>query len=299
MAYCLECIESIAVGIRRVVTEQIEGAIALIEDVGTSPVTAVHEVRKSCKKIRAALRLVGGGLADYRAENYLFRDLARVVSDVRDLHVLPNTHDLVSGFLVEDSNQADIDKAATALANYIHGRLRAREQTLDDSLAQVQEGLQAALGRAAAWQILAPDSDGPVNGFRNTYARSKIAFERCLDDPAAAHMHEWRKQAKYHWYHLRLVSEAWSEAGEERELVAEKLAERLGDDQDLANYARALGEVDSQFSTAGSEALAACVRQRREALHEESFSIGKRLFSEEPDALARRFLAHWRAWRET
>ena len=47
---------------------------------------AVHEVRKSLKKIRAALRLVRPVIGDksYRRENTCFRDAARPLTEVRD-----------------------------------------------------------------------------------------------------------------------------------------------------------------------------------------------------------------------
>lgn len=50
--------------------------------------TTVHEVRKSCKKIRGLLSLVRDVLPDYHSENHFFRDEARKISDLRDSKAL-------------------------------------------------------------------------------------------------------------------------------------------------------------------------------------------------------------------
>ena len=56
--------------------------------------TAIHEARKSMKKIRAALRLMRPELdAVYPAENTWFRDVGQQLSQFRDAGVMIETFD--------------------------------------------------------------------------------------------------------------------------------------------------------------------------------------------------------------
>ena len=69
MSYRLNPGESPAHGLKRVIFEEIDAALGLIAGTGNRDV-AVHEARKSVKKIRAILRLLRPKLPDlYRAEN--------------------------------------------------------------------------------------------------------------------------------------------------------------------------------------------------------------------------------------
>ncbi|MEZ4569166.1 MAG: hypothetical protein R2849_02320 [Thermomicrobiales bacterium] len=65
MAYRLEPDEALDVGVRRIATEQVEKALAELDDSDLDRHATVHQVRKRCKKIRGLLRLVRPGLENY------------------------------------------------------------------------------------------------------------------------------------------------------------------------------------------------------------------------------------------
>src|SRR5260370_33174513 len=71
MPYHLKATESVPSGIKRIVREEIDSAIGLLKGkAGVTKDEAIHETRKSVKKIRGALRLVRTELGDtYRLEN--------------------------------------------------------------------------------------------------------------------------------------------------------------------------------------------------------------------------------------
>src|SRR5947209_19164592 len=89
MSYQLKHRETLGENLRRICRQQIEGAIAVAKDEKKPNDTPVHETRKHLKKARAALRLVrkeiGGGL--YRENDHCLRDVARLISDIRDAEV--------------------------------------------------------------------------------------------------------------------------------------------------------------------------------------------------------------------
>src|SRR5262245_16843053 len=76
----------------RIGREQIERALAQLEGSGDRAV-AVHETRKSLKRLRALLQLIRPALGEeaYRAENAHLREIARLLSGARDRHVLFET----------------------------------------------------------------------------------------------------------------------------------------------------------------------------------------------------------------
>src|SRR5215475_2007881 len=56
----------------------------------------IHSIRKRCKKLRGLLRLVRPSLGDtYERENAYFRDVARALSPLRDVHVTLAAFDAV------------------------------------------------------------------------------------------------------------------------------------------------------------------------------------------------------------
>lgn len=59
MAYALaQDDDTVEAGMRRIAAEQIERAIAEIDDTGLDRHETVHQVRKRCKKVRGLVRLV-------------------------------------------------------------------------------------------------------------------------------------------------------------------------------------------------------------------------------------------------
>jgi hypothetical protein len=88
--------ETIPDGIRRVAHGQLDQAHA---ELAGSPkrklASAVHDTRKSVKRLRATMRLVRAAIGEgiYRRENAAFRDTGRRLSAVRDASVLIVTLD--------------------------------------------------------------------------------------------------------------------------------------------------------------------------------------------------------------
>src|SRR5260370_36970238 len=71
MSYHLKATESVPSGIKRIVREEIDSAIGLLKgNAGGNKDEAIHETRKSGKKMRGALRLESAQLGEtYRLGN--------------------------------------------------------------------------------------------------------------------------------------------------------------------------------------------------------------------------------------
>lgn len=111
-------------------------------------------------------------------------------------------------------------------------------------------------------------------------------------------MHEWRKQAKYLWYHTQLLHTVWPPVLEAQAGELDKLGEALGQEHDLAVLR---GTVLSEFPRAGAtatlRALEARVSEQRAALQDMALGVGRRVYAERPRAFARRLGGYWQAWR--
>ena len=89
MSYRFKSGEALAGGLKRIFHEEIQSALKETERSAGKRGEAVHEFRKHLKKLRAALRLVSDevGKARYKREDRCVREIAKVVSDLRDAHV--------------------------------------------------------------------------------------------------------------------------------------------------------------------------------------------------------------------
>src|SRR5215475_14207002 len=95
MSFELKPGQSARKNVRRIARKQLDDALEQLTGTVGARDEAVHEVRKSLKKVRAVLRLVRRaiGEATYRAENTCFRDTARPLTEVRDARILIETLD--------------------------------------------------------------------------------------------------------------------------------------------------------------------------------------------------------------
>ena len=99
---------------------------------------------------------------------------------------------------------------------------------------------------------------------------------------------EWRKRAKYHWYHMRLLREVWKEPMEGRCKALDELADILGDEHDLAVFRGVLTAGADEFGGRREvHMLLALIDRRREMLQTEAATLGERLFVEKPKNITR------------
>ena len=84
MPYRLKKSESVPEGLRRIVGEELSSAVDQLAN-SKKREEAIHEARKTIKKVRGILRLVRPhSAAIYRVENRRFRDIGRKLSELRD-----------------------------------------------------------------------------------------------------------------------------------------------------------------------------------------------------------------------
>lgn len=298
MSYVFRQEEPVAAGVRRIAREQIDAAVAELNDPALDRHEAVHQVRKRCKKLRALLRLVRPVLGDvYHAENARFRDAARTLSAVRDATALLEAYDALTthyGATLDRRAAAPIRRALTLRRRHV-----AETFDLDGRIDAFLTEMEAARRAVDGWPLDADEFDALDGGLRKTYGRARRAMDHAYAEPSDEAFHEWRKRVKYHWYHSRLLTAVWPAVMTPRTDALDALAGLLGDEHDLAVFRQVLtGEPDRFAGVQALPAFLGLLDRRRAELQAEVRPLGRRLLAEPPRALAHRLGTYWAVWRE-
>ena len=303
MAFRLEHAESFDVGLPRVAAERLDDAIAHLDGLGTAGPdqveTSVHEVRKRCKELRGLMRLVRPSLGgEYKRSNRAVRDAAEQLSSLRDAQALLATFadlreaadgDGHQGPDLDSIERAQADKAADAA--HAIGIDDPRLQRAHAELSDVRE-------RLAGWEL--PDGfDAVASGLEATYRRGRRGLRRARRTTTDERMHEWRKAVKYLWYQMRLLEPTAPSVLSPLVDRLDDLSDALGDDHDLVVLVDSLETEGERFGQGDQIGPAVDLARRRQLdLRHRAFSLGARLYAEEPDAFAARVGAYWKIDRK-
>jgi CHAD domain-containing protein len=298
MAFRIRAEEAVEEAIKRIAREQLDNAIDEVNNEALERHKVVHQVRKRCKKIRGLVRLVRPQFErTYRRENAWYRDSARGLSDVRDAQSIIETCDELL-----DHFQDPIDREAfSPIRQQLTER---RKQVVEDEM-DLRERLDAFLERlyegrerVAAWCLGDTGFSAVQGGLTETYARGCTAMTKAYQNPSAETFHEWRKRAKYHGYHMRLLRPIWKGPMHARCEAADLLSDYLGDDHDLSVLRETLLECPADFGGEGTiQAVLGLTTQRQVELRARAKQLGAQLYAEKPKRFARRLRGYWNAWR--
>ena len=286
--------ESVEQGVKRVVTEQLSGALADLNGVEARQAdTAVHSVRKRFKKVRALLRLVRGALGEgvFVVENSTFRDTGAALSEVRDATVLVQTLDAL---------KEQADPAAYAVARK---RLLSRRRAVKRRVIQGGNGLQSAADqiaqvgpRVASWPLEGAGWDAIESGIQSIYRKARDAYRHTQTTCHPELFHEWRKRTKDLWHQMELLEPLWPEALHSLADEFHALADTLGLEHDLSVLKTVL-EAEAMSRGEPPSALLAVLEERRTILAAEAHERGARLFAEKSKDFVRRLRHYWQAWQ--
>lgn len=343
-SFCLLASETPPFGLRRVMVEQIDQALWHLEHASDWGV-AVHEVRKSCKRVRGVLRMVREGIGEeiYRRENAAFRDAARPLSPLRDTTVMVETIADLVGYFGHRLGEGVLDP----IEHHLEERRRFAMGTGSDNegfRTRTRTALEEARIRVAAWPVAArsPSMDqfgDPIEfitpdaltaaevarsedesaslvadavpgriigeafsdlgpGLEKTYRSGRRHMREACQNPTTERFHEWRKRVKYLRYQLEVLLPIWADVVDEHADAAAFLAEKLGQEHDLAE----LGEIiRSRPEIARSQrersAILELIERRRADCRAEARALGDRVFTETPEQFVSRIEAYWNSWR--
>jgi CHAD domain-containing protein len=292
--------ESHRKGLRRIARKEVEGALEELTQTHKGPRDeAVHEARKSFKKVRAVLRLVRPQIGEkaYRQENICFRDAGRPLTEVRDAKILVEALDRLAEHFKENIAGRSFGDVRKGLQ---HNLRAVRRRVLDEqnAFAVVGEAVRQARERIKGWTDVPNRWSAVGKGLKGVYRRAYEAFGDSAADPTVEKLHEWRKQTKYLGYQLEVLRPLWPERMGELANETDRLGESLGDDHDLAVLRQLLTDDPGRFGDGGDvEVLLALIDRRRAELEQEAMLLGRRFFQDRPQEFARRLKGYWKTWR--
>jgi CHAD domain-containing protein len=295
MAYRIEAGEAVEDGLRRVVTEEIASAAAQLTGKGApNRDEAIHEARKSVKKIRGVLRLIEPALGDaFETENARMRSIGRRLSGFRDAAASIETFDAMKEKYREDLSRHTL---ASVRRGLLARKKQGENQTpIQPVLSRIAATLSSAERRVQTWPIgagfraIEPGLEGTFRGGRKAMARAR-------EHPSPENDHEWRKRAKDHWYQVRLLESLWTKEIESYEKSLKHLEGLLGDEHNVV-VLREKVVADPAFY--GKEAEVAffldLLDRYRKELREGALSDGEQVYKEKPRQYAKRMRRLWEA----
>lgn len=298
MSYCLERPGPLPAEIQRIAREQIEAAVASLED-PQDPDESIHDARKRFKKVRAVLRLVRIDIGPevFQRENSFFRDLGRRLAPLRESAVRVSTLDRLQGRYEEVLAPEAFNRLRESLVEG-HRQVSHRLLNYENVVREVSEEAESALMRVASWPISAEGFDALRGGLRKVYKRGRNRMADAYRDRSPEGFHDWRKRVKYLWYHMRILEPAWPQVLEPLADYLHDLAEDLGDSHDLADLARYLRRhPDLVGDRKAGEALLALLDRQREELEDRARPLGRRIYAEKPTQFISRMEQFWGVWQ--
>jgi CHAD domain len=274
MSFVLAPHETPGAGLTRVIQEQVAKlSIECAEAMQDAPAFA-HKARVRCKRVRAALRLAKPmiGSKAYNRENRWWRDQARLLSDLRDAGARLEALETLRPFLATrigtamtrklaerfETNRVAVD-AASAISAFVLAMDKRAEDLIPEMASGGREEMVEALG--------------------DTYRLARLTMKAALQEEEPELLHEWRKQAKYHALHARLLRLTFPDVLDQRVAAVRDLAGLLGEAQDIEVLA-----IGAKGWRDGPRGFKDVLQVRRKALVAGARATGAALFAEKPRA---------------
>lgn len=281
MGYRLEAKAPPGVELCAVAIEQIDNACLILHDPGLPVARRVHGARKRIKMLRAIMRLLRGPLGDRFADvNRLLRDAGRALSASRDAEVVRNTFAEVVAAGVPGVAAELVETLTAILDGRADGRRADGTQADVAASGDVEVALRGLSASIAGWDLAEFDRAALIDACTATYRKGRHELKRARKRATPARLHQWRKRAKEHWYHLRLL-------GDPRREAFDELGDVLGRANDFAVLRQV---VRAEMEQIGAEetrlALDTEIERRRAELAAEALRRGDDLYAASPSNFA-------------
>lgn len=265
--------------------EQLQRAIASLEDQPQGVHEAIHEARKKFKRVRSLYRLVALDQKDWRtAENIRLRDAARTLSVVRDATALIETIVYLDNHALNDDERTALSQARSALTTRrdtlalaetdLPAKVDAAVSACREAIASLETAVFPNRPRKAA-KLLG-------KGWKKGLARGRTALEECHRSVHEEVFHDLRKATQAYWMNLSLLRDVWPSAMHAKRAEAKRLVDTLGHEHDLALLVDLL---DRESGLIGGETfshlLGAIIRQQQE-LRRAALELAQEVFAETP-----------------
>ena len=293
MAFELAPEQDIRDGVRQVATEQIDRALARFSSKSKGG-NAVHETRKSLKRLRALVHLIKAAIpkSDFKQRQAKLKQIANSLSGVRDIQAMLETMAKLEAW----DERAGRGRVVSAIRDHLEAKRDAAEKALKSSgtvkirkqLKEVRKDFDEIVFEQNDFKYLA-------STIEEDYRLARRSFRRAYKLNEDEAFHDWRKYVQRHWRQLLLVAPSWPKALRPNILLARDLSEVLGEDHDLYVLLQYIQSEETNFgSRRDVKAYLSLCQDRQRHLRLIAHDMGSRLLAEKPSSLATRLNAYWK-----
>jgi len=285
MAYRFKKDEPLSSAVKRVFAEEISWAVGHLAH-SRKRAEAVHEARKSIKKIRGLLSLIGGQIGPARKiQDRYFRDAGRHLSDFRDSTVMLQTFD----GLAEKHPALDL-KTIKEMRQSLRrpGRHTTAEKKVSSEVVHL---LEESRLQADSWPLADLQFEMLVPAMTATYRGGRRAFKRAQKADNTEALHDFRKKVKEHWYHLRLFEGAGDADLKKRVNDLDELGTCLGDEHNLSVLrARLNAEIETKQDRQKIGEVINWLDAEANSLRKHALETGEHLYGAKASVFAERLV---------
>ena len=290
MSYQLKHSQNLGDNLRRICRKQIDLAIAIAEGKKKAADTPVHETRKHLKKARAALRLVrkeiGGGL--FREHDHCLRDVARLISDIRDAEVrLQTVRELKS--ITERRGHATYRQLEAMLTLELENFIAA----FAEWQVQAVPMLEKARDAIDCWPLDQFRCKQLRRAVQGTYKRARKSLARAKANRSPENFHKFRTKAKLLSHQVRILRPINAVVLKSLSEDLDSLGSLLGRAHDLSFLGdRLRGEHGKAEWQREGHKLLAVIEVSQSDLQRGAAELAERFFAERPRDFGAR-IASW------
>jgi len=297
MTYSFSLQPPVSRQIRHLVRQQVQGAIDSLNLAHGPEIVRIHEARKHLKKSRAVLALARKGRSDgVRKLDAALKQVAHKLAPFRDADSLQLVLlQLQRDYEAEHGSQL-FEAARTLLEqrNLSQGLVAsAFEETVPELIATLRKFLIGS----DRWDLPGTTPTSLFKQIRARYGQGRARMRAAMESSDVETIHSWRKAAKDHWYHMRLLKKSWPRLIQARAIDCSTLCDFLGKDHDLGLL---LEVIRNGFARDGAEEfkpLLWLMEHERTRIQAQAFSLGRLIFAEKKQALSQRLFSYWKTWR--
>ena len=248
VSFKIDFSKSVQSELGRVLSEQFNCALQYLEQSsGSADADAIHEFRKTTKKLRALLRLVSDSNSNTEVESAIerLRSAAGQLADSRDAATMEQNLRRAYRDLCPDVDLSSQGFGGLFLLEEFHRNEASYPKSVQ--LRQVRTDLLAAAATIDISSLFDLDVTGLLKGMSRTYRKGRRLMKKANRSPSVVTLHRLRKRVKDYLYQLRLSVHLSPKVLRVQALEFDLLAATLGEHHDLAILLFAIDESRASF----------------------------------------------------
>jgi hypothetical protein len=245
------------------------------------------------------MRLIKSELDEdsFLLENSFYGDSGRILSDLRDSTVLIYTFDK----LLQSSELEMSNFDFSVFRNFLiekHKNISAYKNKKSQVINSLSTDLLLARSRVFDWPISGDNFKVIKKNLQKIYEQGQGYMYAVFSEAIKVNVHEWRKRVKDLWYSMRILSNLWPEIMSPLVILLGKLADTLGDTNDLFLLKERIIANQSKFKDdQHTRELINFIDRRIIDLLRDARSIGRKIYSEDSKYFVGRMQNYFEIWR--